>query len=125
MGAWWWGSEGALLDEIADRLELEDHGECGACVVGVDDEERRKEVGAWLFAEPADDGHAAVVAVRVDEVFASEVMVEMYFFPGFLQSEDAVGGGLDPDRVGVEREELDSPRPGRRPGTGCGSRSTN
>ena len=36
--------------------------------VGKDGYSGKPEVGAWLLAEPADDGDAAVIAVVVDEV---------------------------------------------------------
>jgi hypothetical protein len=105
----WWGSERALLNEVAHRLKLEHHGQRGAWVVGVNHEQGRLEVGAWLLAEPADDRHAAVVAVVVDKVLSSQVMVEVDLVPGFVESADAVGDCLDPHRVGVVGLELDSP----------------
>jgi hypothetical protein len=104
------GSERAFLDNVAHRLELENHGDGGAGVVGVDHEDRRLEVGAWFVAEPSDDGHAAVVSVVVDEVLTAQIMVEVDLIPGFAESAQAVGNGLDPDRLGVETQELSTAR---------------
>jgi hypothetical protein len=44
---------------------------------------RRLQVGAWLFAEPSDDCHTAIITFVVDELLASQVMVEVDLVPRF------------------------------------------
>ena len=99
--------ETLLVDGIAHRLELEPHGErrAGLCVWMM--KTRGPQMGARFLTEPADDGHAAVVAVVVDEVFASQVMVEVDFVPGFVKCSDAIGDRLDANCVSIFSQELD------------------
>ena len=55
-------------------------------------------------------------------MLAAQVMVEMDFVPGVAEGADAIGNGLDPDRVGVVGQELDGSRVDHRPGRGSGGR---
>ena len=77
--------------------------------MGVDDKYRRLEVGAWFIAEPANDGHSAVVAIMFDELLPAQVMVQVDLVPRFVESADAIGRGFDPECIGVGTEELNSP----------------
>jgi len=98
-----------FLDVVAHRPELEGHRNGRARVVRVDHEDGRPEVGARLLAEPADDGHAAVITLVVDELFAPQVVVEVDLVPGLAECADAVGHGLDADRLGIVALEPESP----------------
>ncbi len=112
------------MDGIAHRLELEPHGERRAGIVSVDDETCGPQMGARFLTDPADDGHAAVFAVVVDEVFASQVMVEVNLIPGFVKCSDAIGDRLDPDCVGIITSGIRLLELGCRPGKGYDGRWT-
>ena len=112
------------MDGIAHRLELEPHGErrAGLCVWMMKRVDRRW--GARFLTDPADDGHAAVFAVVVDEVFASQVMVEVNLIPGFVKCSDAIGDRLDPDCVRDYHSRIRLLELGCRPGKGYDGRWT-
>ena len=88
--------------------------------MSVDHENRALKVRARLLTEPADDGHAAIVSVLVDELSAFQIMVQVDFVPWFLKRSDAVGGRLDPDGAGVIQPGTRLPASGRHLGTGYG-----
>ncbi len=108
-GFHWPSAEGTCRRGQAHPLELEHHHVGGHAVVAVDDEPRPPQVRARLEGEPADDRHAAVVAGDVDVLLAAEVVVEVDLVPGLGEPGDALGGGRDPDGVGVDGEELLGP----------------
>ena len=87
----------------------------------VDDEPGGSEVGAGLVAEPADDGHPAIVPLVIDEDLAAEVVIEVDLVPGFGQAAEAFLGGLDPGRPGASAGRPRRDR-GRRRGKGRASK---
>ena len=74
----------------------------------VDHECRGFELLARLRTKPADDSHAAIVAVLVDKVPAFQIMVEVNLVPSFAKRLDALGSRLHPDCAGIFGEETDS-----------------
>jgi hypothetical protein len=78
----------------------------------VEHKDGRLQVRPRLVAQPADDRHAAIVAVVVDAMLAAQVMVEVHVIPRFARAQrpDALHGRLDSDRLGVIPLELNAPR---------------
>jgi hypothetical protein len=102
-------SKSTLLNGVSHRLELEDHRYRGTGVMCMDHKHGRLKVNAWFLTEPANDGHAAIIAVMINVVLTAQIMIEMNLIPWLVKRLDAVNGGLDPDGIGIDAQKFNGP----------------
>ena len=98
-------TEGAGLGRVPVTEEAFNHQRRGGEVAAVNEETRITMLNPRRLAQPSHHGHAAILAIRIDVVFAAEVVIEVDFVPAVRQPGDAGLGRPDPDRLRASIEE--------------------
>lgn len=62
-----------------------------------------------LLAQPADDGHTAIISLVSDEDLAAQVVIKVDFIPRHRHEGEALLGRLDPDCVRELGQKLCGP----------------